>query len=94
MTAFYHSRKPPGTIGAARKHVIPFRKYDHTKAQPLSRAGKQQRELLEVAAMASALCANAAREAARCELSGGGVTEADRRPGGRARAGADRCRTT
>ena len=57
MTAFYASRKPPGTIGAARKHVIPYRKYGSPKVPP-SRAGisaKQQRELVEVASLANNL---------------------------------------
>ena len=60
MTAFYASRKPPGTIGAARKHVIPYRKYGSPKAQPPSRttiSSKQQRELVEVASLANNLLA-------------------------------------
>ena len=58
MTAFYASRKPPGTIGAARKHVIPYRKYGSPKAPP-SRAmsSRQQRELVEVASLANNLLA-------------------------------------
>ena len=60
MTAFYASRKPPGTIGTNRrlKNVIPYKKYG--TAQPPSgrhRSGismTDQRKLEETAAMANA----------------------------------------
>jgi hypothetical protein len=59
VTAFYASRKPPGTIGAAKKHVIPYRKYGSPKPQPnrASISSKQQRELVEVASLANNLLA-------------------------------------
>jgi hypothetical protein len=57
MTAFYASRKPPGTIGANRrlKNVIPYKKYG--TAQPPGRASKQQADLTAVWRDAEALCA-------------------------------------
>jgi hypothetical protein len=55
VTAFYASRKPPGTIGAARKHVIPYRKHP-AKAQPLRQVSKQHQELVDAAIAANALC--------------------------------------